>query len=306
MAEYDMPNNEQNIEQASYEEDDVNESSMYYVFIVGLAGIMVTAQSASLIKDNAFVCVVERGYCDYAVALGVISTLIALSIFGLTYTKNMTPEIKKPITAMLFMWNGVGVGVTTFAYPFAEMGITPNGYFGVWVALVTSAALVASVIAPTKINEKTLALRQKIRETWDRFQESTMLMLLVLGSVVCLVVAAIQCNDTDCSKISAFGVAFGAVNCISSGAAFYLHKSNPFQYSQTPSIIFHVNSFWWVCGFLSLTLSVNKFSLLGNGYLSILVGAIAAVNLSAVAQKKGASGNSEDQGKTYHEGNHDV
>lgn len=245
------------------------------------------AQASNLLKDD--LCV-EKSYCQYAIALGTISTIAALAMAGMIFTNKMTTDIKKGFCTFLFLWNGVGVGVTTFGRPFDAMGNTPNGYFGVWVGALVSATLFASVFAPTKIDEKTKEMREKIREAWSKFQESTMLILLVIGSAVSLIVGAIQCGDADieCTGIVAFGVAFGAINTIVAGGLFYLAKREPFQYSNTPQLVFMGLGIWWVCGFLALTLKQNRFALLGNGYLSILVGAIAAVNIAAAAAKKSA------------------
>lgn len=206
---------------------------------------------------------------------------------GCSGTQNtMTIEIKKYCSLFLFVWNAVGVGVTTFGYPFAALGFTPNGYFGVWVSLAVSGILLAQVVAPTKINERTRAAREKIRAAWDKFQEATMLAILLLASLVVLVVGAIQCGETECNKIVAFGVAFGVINLGSSSVFFYLNKREPEQYHALPHLVLLISAVWWVTGFLALTLFVNQFSGLGNGYLSALLGTIAAVNLAAAKRKQ--------------------
>lgn len=273
-----------------------HEQAVYFLYIAGFAGMMVMAQGAALIDQfGDLEPAYGQGYLDYAVALGTVTLVAALVMYALIHFGQMNDGMQKIFAWFLLVWNGVGAGVTTFGHPFDIMGVTPNGYFGVWVSLFISAALLSECYNAQKTDAKAAAMRAQMRKLWDRLQEKTMVSVMFLSSVITLVVGAIMCGESDCAKIRGFGVAFGTINTVMSGVFVYLQRSEPAQYRGLPNVLFLVFAIWWVAGFLSLTLFVNaRFYTLGNGYLASLVGTIAAVNIASSKQKSANRGDVGD------------
>jgi hypothetical protein len=278
-----------------------NQQAVYFLYIAGFAGMMVMAQAAALIDQfGEFEPPYGSGYLDYAVALGTITLVAALVMYALIHFGQMNDTMQKGFGWFLLVWNGVGAGVTTFGHPFNIMGVTPNGYFGVWVSLFISAALLSECYNAEKTDAKAAAVRAQMRKLWDRLQEKTMVSVMFLASVVTLVVGAIMCGESDCAKIRGFGVAFGTINTVMSGVFAYLQRTEPAQYRGLPNVLFLVYAIWWVAGFLSLTLFVNaRFYTLGNGYLASLVGTIAAVNIASSKQKSANRGDAAGDDDGY-------
>jgi len=274
---YDVQNNN-----AGDKVDQGTKVTLYYLYIIAFAEVMIFAQAASLSQNNTY-----TGYEKYAICLGVIGLITVMALGALHYVDKITPLINKIICGGLFVWHCVGVGITTFGFPFRFIGFTPNGFLGVWITLLLSAVLLGQIIAPTKINSGSDAIREKVRSAMSKFQEATLLMLLLVTSIVMLIVAAIQCSNTDCNKIFAFSITFAVLNFVTSATLVYLNKMQSVLYGRIPVQALIGNAIWWVVGFLVVTLTVNDFSVLSNGYLSALIGTFCAINLPSVKQRSG-------------------
>ena len=261
---------------------------MFHVYVLCFASVMVFAEGASLVESNYGLGTDRAGYASYAVALGVIALAAALTIGALLYFDLASSgQSLKIVASFLFVWNALGCVITTFGFPFDNVGGTPNGYFGVWVGAIIAAILLVQAWNPQMSSERRLQYSHALVAAWNRLAKLQLWVLLLIASLVVMVAASIHCgNVNNCTGINGFGVAFGVLDIVFT-ALFYFADA---YMSLSKAIIFYavlIFAFWWVAGFLALTFTRgSEFSSLGNGYFAVVVGTYCAVNLAAVSRRE--------------------
>ncbi|KAG2501422.1 hypothetical protein HYH03_001205 [Edaphochlamys debaryana] len=104
-------------------------ASVYYILLASV----VELTAACILCDETNYC---KSYNGYAVALGTISTFLALMHAILCSFKPVLADKFGPfISTFLVLWWIPGAGVCTFRNPFLVPG---NGYYACWIALLAS------------------------------------------------------------------------------------------------------------------------------------------------------------------------
>jgi len=229
------------------------------------------------------------GICDvapngYAVALGLISLVVSIVMLVLYLFSNATATIIQPfVAAFLFLWWFCGVGVVTFLGPFnSPCGTSgsPNGFYGSWLAMVSSTLLLMEVPQIRDAAAKVCSITAP---------DSTMLGFLALSSSLCWIQGAYDCDKdayAGCPDSMGWAIAGGLISVILSMVVCFVPPVH--QNSLAKKIIYGILVLIWIFMIIPLTYSYEtgkggEYSMAGNGFFSCWVSFFVSVVLFAEA-----------------------
>lgn len=230
--------------------------------ILFVASVVVLAQ-ASQDCENANAC---ESWRAYAVALGLVSTLISLfmvlTIFCHESEKNTARIIKlMPYFSVFFtLWWGVGVASCTFDGPFEKTG---NGFFATWISL-----FISIYICQITISKFATAIKSFWNDIGNPQQRVMgMIMVLSLAEVYsCLLQMNERTGSTGekASPQEKWGLSCGLISA-ALVIVFLFLESRVRSLSGQPGLLAYFLIPWWLFGAGVLTFD-EPFTATGNGY----------------------------------------
>jgi hypothetical protein len=279
------------------------------IMCVGLASF-IEMWAAATLCDNTSTYKDGCGdsYLAWAVACGTISAFVCLvlTIMSVAGCGGIVDGVVGQVIALLlFIWWFAGVGTITMESPFTK---GTNGFFGTWIALIASGALVVEA-DPFGIASKIAGAAGGA----DGGQK--MLLGIGLCSLILMWHSAVLCDNGQCgdyytNAYVAWGVACGAISlflCI----LFMIPAIAGFL--KFGSIFFAI---WWIAAMVTLTMNNSNwnkddghvdhapFTTVCNGFVACWIGMFASLMLfgehwgGSVASAAGVGGGSGGGGTT--------
>lgn len=230
-----------------------------YPLLVLIASVVVLISASTRCNDANF-CSDKYAF---AVAAGVISTIVALLFLFLERKENLAPKVRLGLTVFLFLWWVLVAGLTTFGNVLeAPFAIPGNGYFSAWGGLVVTLLMLSNEVG-------------KVRESIDRFSKvGRPLAVIMIASLVVMFAAVADC-DNACSGAEGYAITVGVISFFVSLARVFFES----KMSHKASMVVHVFlAVWWSVATLITTFG-NPFSAVGNGYFGTWAALISSVLL---------------------------